>query len=67
MQPQGFEAKLAHAKEILEKLMNPEVTLEESVVFYEEGLRVLKEAQQLLEEAQLKIETIEQSMLGEKE
>lgn len=66
MQSQGFEAKLTNAKEILEKLMHPEVTLEESVLLYEEGLRTLKEAQKLLEEAQLKIETIEQSMLGDK-
>ena len=37
MKNQSFEEKLEHSKELLEKLMNPEITLEESVKLYEEG------------------------------
>jgi exodeoxyribonuclease VII small subunit len=56
-----FEERLTHSKEILEKLLDPEITLEKSVALYEEGLQNIKAAQKLLEEASLKIETIEQS------
>ena len=45
MKEQSFEEKLEHSKALLEKLMNPEITLEESVKLYEEGLKNIKEAQ----------------------
>ena len=61
MKEQSFEEKLEHSKELLEKLMNPEITLEESVKLYEEGLKNIKEAQTLIEEAKTKITTIEQA------
>ena len=61
MKEQSFEEKLEHSKELLEKLMNPEVTLEESVKLYEEGLKNIKEAQRLIEEAKTKITVIEQA------
>ena len=56
-----FEEKLAHSKELLEKLMSPDITLEESVKLYEEGLKNIKEAQRLIEEAKTKITVIEQA------
>jgi exodeoxyribonuclease VII small subunit len=52
----SFELKIAHAKEILDKLMNPEITLSESVKFYKEGIKELKEATKLLENAKLEFE-----------
>ena len=52
----SFEEKIAHAKEILEKLMNPEITLSESVAYYKEGINELKEATRLLENAKLEFE-----------
>ena len=61
MKNETFEEKLAHSKELLEKLMNPEITLEESVKLYEEGLKNIKEAQTLIEEAKTKITVIEQA------
>ncbi len=61
MKEQSFEEKLEHSKELLEKLMNPEITLEESVQLYEEGLKNIKEAQTLIEEAKTKITVIEQA------
>ena len=57
----SFEEKLEHSKALLEKLMNPEITLEESVKLYEEGLKNIKEAQTLIEEAKTKITVIEQA------
>jgi exodeoxyribonuclease VII small subunit len=61
MKEQSFEQKLEHSKVLLEKLMNPEITLEESVKLYEEGLKNIKEAQILIEEAKTKITVIEQA------
>jgi len=57
-QAEDFELRLEKAKAILEKLMNPEITLSESVKAYEEGMRELQEAQKMLESAQLQIEQI---------
>ena len=61
MKEQSFEEKLEHSKELLEKLINPEITLEESVKLYEEGLKQIKEAQTMIEEAKTKISVIEQA------
>ena len=61
MKNKTFEEKLDYSKELLEKLMNPEITLEESVKLYEEGLKNIKEAQTLIEEAKTKITIIEKA------
>ncbi|HQR74686.1 MAG TPA: exodeoxyribonuclease VII small subunit [Sulfurovum sp.] len=61
MKDTTFEEKLEYSKTLLEKLMNPEITLEESVKVYEEGLKNIKEAQMLIEEAKTKITIIEQA------
>ncbi|MEA1953508.1 MAG: exodeoxyribonuclease VII small subunit [Campylobacterota bacterium] len=61
MKNKTFEEKLEYSKELLEKLMNPEITLEESVKLYEEGLENIKDAQRLIEEAKIKITVIEQA------
>jgi len=61
MKNSTFEEKLEHSKALLEKLMNPEITLEESVKLYEEGLKNIKEAQTLIEEAKTKITIIDQA------
>jgi len=55
---EDFEVKLENAKVILEKLMNPEITLSDSVKAYEAGMKELQEAQKMLEEAQLQVEII---------
>ena len=63
MKAKKFEEKLSYSKEILEKLMDHNITLEESVKLYEEGLKNIKEAQTLIEKAKLKIEVIEKKNL----
>ncbi len=59
MTSKEFEEKIEQAKKMLESLMNPEITLAESVKLYKEGIKALKEAQELLENAKLEIEEIE--------
>lgn len=55
---QTFETKLESAKKILDKLIDPNITIEESVKAYEQGMKELREAQKILEEAQIKITNI---------
>ncbi len=50
---QSFEAKLESAKSILEALSNPELSLEDGMKRYKEGISILKEATKMLEEAKL--------------
>ncbi len=57
----NFETKLESAKTILETLMKPEITLQESVKAYEKGMNELNEAQKMLEDAQIKINEIKAS------
>ena len=54
----GFEAKLESAKKVLETLMNPEITLQDSLKAYEKGMSELSAAQKILEDAQIKITEI---------
>ena len=61
MKNETFEEKLEYSKALLEKLMNPEITLEESVKLYEDGLKNIKDAQKLIEEAKTKITVIDQA------
>lgn len=60
-QTQNFETKLDNAKEILETLINPEITLQDSVKAYEKGMNELNDAQKILEEAVIKINEIKAS------
>ena len=56
----SFEDKIIEAKKHLEKLMNPDITLSNSVKEYKEGLKQLEIAQKLLDDAKLHFEVIEQ-------
>lgn len=58
----NFQDKLTTAKETLQQLMNPEITLETSVKAYKEGMETLKEAQKLLDDAKLEYETIRENL-----
>ncbi|WP_457605491.1 exodeoxyribonuclease VII small subunit [Nitratifractor sp.] len=67
MKTKSFEERLEAGRKILEKLMDPEITLEESVKLYEEGMRTVREAQKMIEEAKLKVEEIERSFREKEE
>ena len=49
----NFEEKVLKAKELLEKLSNPQITLSDSIDIYKNGVKELEEAQKLLDEAKL--------------
>lgn len=58
----SFEEALKRLEEIVAKLDDPEVTIEESVRYYEEGLTLSKQCSATLESATLRIEEINQTM-----
>lgn len=49
----SFEKKIEKAKELLDKLSNPQITLSDSLEVYKQGIKELDEAQKLLDEAKL--------------
>ena len=49
----NFEDKIIKAKELLEKLSNPQITLSDSINVYKTGVKELEDAQKLLDEAKL--------------
>lgn len=49
----NFEEKILKAKELLEKLSNPQITLSDSLKLYKTGIKELEDAQKLLDEAKL--------------
>jgi exodeoxyribonuclease VII small subunit len=59
MKELAFEEELERSRKILERLMDPEITLEESVKLYEEGMGSISRARKMIEEAKLKVEQIE--------
>ncbi len=62
---ENFEAKLEDAKAILQKLLEHDMTMSDSMKAYEEGMQALQEAQKLLDEAVLHVETIKQNNSSE--
>ena len=54
----SFEEKLDNAKELLNELTNPEITLSNSVKIYKNGLKEIEEAQKLLDDAKLNFEEL---------
>jgi exodeoxyribonuclease VII small subunit len=53
-----YEKKLKEAKELLEKLNNPDITLYEGMEVYKKGVKILEEATKILESAKLEYEEI---------
>jgi exodeoxyribonuclease VII small subunit len=54
----NFEDKIKQAKQLLEQLINPDITLQDSVKVYKSGIKQLEEAQKLLDEAKLEFKEI---------
>ena len=54
----SFEEKIQSAKKLLEKLIDPQITLSHSVEIYKNGMNELKEAQALLDNAKLEFEEL---------
>ena len=55
---QSFENKIEEAKKLLDKLLEPNITLENSVAVYKEGMQQIQEAQKMRDEAKLQYEEL---------
>jgi exodeoxyribonuclease VII small subunit len=53
-----FESYLDNSKIILDKLMEPDIALDESLKLYKDGIAELKAAQDILEKTKLEYETL---------
>lgn len=56
----NFEENLKKSNEILDKLNDKNLPLDESVKLYKEGLKHIEAARQVLEDAKLEIEKIDE-------
>jgi exodeoxyribonuclease VII small subunit len=61
----GFEAALRQLEEIVQRLEKGELTLEESLRLYEDGVRLARLCHAKLEEAEGKIELLMKDSRGE--
>jgi exodeoxyribonuclease VII small subunit len=57
----SFEEALTKLEQIVERLEKEDVTLEDSVKQFEEGVKLSKYCSKILEEAELRIEQVNQS------
>jgi exodeoxyribonuclease VII small subunit len=55
---EDFERKLKEAKELLEKLNDPEITLFQAMEYYKKGVKLLEEASKMIEEAKLQFKEL---------
>jgi exodeoxyribonuclease VII small subunit len=55
---ENFEQKIKKAKELLDKLNNPEITLYEGMQIYKKGIKEIEEASKILQKAKLEYEEI---------
>lgn len=53
---QNFEHKIEEAKKLLDVLLQPDITLSQSVQVYKEGMQQIQEAQKMLDMAKLEFE-----------
>ncbi|BFU78394.1 hypothetical protein ALC152_16090 [Arcobacter sp. 15-2] len=53
-----FEQKIVEAQKFLDRLIDPEITLSDSVDVYKKGMKELEIAQKLLDEAKLEFKEL---------
>ena len=54
----NFEQKVNKAKEVLDKLVSKEVSLEEALKLYKDGIKYLGEAQEMIDKAKLEFDNL---------
>ncbi|WP_419769951.1 MAG: exodeoxyribonuclease VII small subunit [Candidatus Marinarcus sp.] len=54
----NFEEKIESAKKLLNQLIDPQITLSNSVEVYKNGIKELQEAQKMLDDAKLQFEEL---------
>lgn len=59
----SFEQAYKKLEEIAEKLESPDITLDESIALFEEGVKLSRYCSEILEKAKQKIEILEKDKL----
>jgi exodeoxyribonuclease VII small subunit len=54
----GFDALLVRLREVVQKLESGDLSLEQSLAVYEEGVQLARRGQQLLESAEKRVEIL---------
>ena len=62
---QSFESSFAQLQDVISKLENADLPLEEAIKLYEEGKRLSKLRAQILESARLRVSTLSETELNE--
>ena len=65
MAKKGFEQSIKELEEIVGKLEAGEVTLDESIKLFEDGMKLSKSCQSMLEEAEKKVSVLIEDENGE--
>ena len=60
----GFDAILSRLREVVQKLESGELSLEQSLAIYEEGVQLARKGQQLLASAEKRVEILVSSAGG---
>ncbi len=61
----GFEASLHRLEEIVQRLEQGDVPLEESLTIYEEGVRLSRQCLEQLRDAELRLKTLARNEAGQ--
>jgi exodeoxyribonuclease VII small subunit len=61
---QGFDALLARLREVVQKLESGDLSLEQSLAVYEEGVQLARRGQQLLASAEKRVEILVSTSSG---
>lgn len=59
LENENFEDKLTKIDEILDRLNNQDINLQDSVNLYKDGVKLLKESRKILQDVKLEIEYID--------
>ncbi len=65
MAKKTFEKALSELEKIVEKLENPDVALDEALVFFEEGIKLSRFCAEKLEEAESRVNILLKDSKGE--
>ena len=59
---EGFESLYGRLEETVARLENGDLTLEESLALYEDGMKLAKRCQELLQQAELKVTRLQEQV-----
>lgn len=65
MDNKSLEGKLAEFKEIVNKISDPDIDIDESVKLFESGVKLSKDIEEKLEEYELKVKILSSGEINE--